>query len=243
MRLSEFLKEERGVSSVEYALLASLIAVVCVAIVAAVGLNTLNLYTVVCNGVAAPLAIHRASRPNMTPCLPNSLPMLDLVGMLVASPRTGVLIGLLVFAAVGDIQTGRIPNWLVLIGTIYAVAFSAFYPVYPRDMGLLFALGGFVVGFALLLPGYLLRVLGAGDVKLMAMVGAFLGTWAAVEAVLASLIAGGLLALALAAYSGRLSLMFATSRWCSAARCSDSARAWAGSPCRAAPPPEGCHMA
>jgi Flp pilus assembly pilin Flp len=53
MRLSEFLKEERGVSSVEYALLASLIAVVCVAIVAAVGLNTLNLYTVVCNGVAA----------------------------------------------------------------------------------------------------------------------------------------------------------------------------------------------
>jgi len=53
MRLSEFLKEEHGVSSVEYALLASLIAVVCAAIVAAVGLNTLNLYTVVCNGVAA----------------------------------------------------------------------------------------------------------------------------------------------------------------------------------------------
>jgi Flp pilus assembly pilin Flp len=53
MRLSEFLKEERGVSSAEYALLASLIAVVCGAIVAAVGLNTLNFYTVVCNGVAA----------------------------------------------------------------------------------------------------------------------------------------------------------------------------------------------
>jgi Flp pilus assembly pilin Flp len=53
MRSSEFLKEEHGVSSVEYALLASLIAVVCVAIVAAVGLNALNLYTVVCNGVAA----------------------------------------------------------------------------------------------------------------------------------------------------------------------------------------------
>ena len=132
------------------------------------------------------------------------LAVLDLVGMLVASPRTGVLIGLLVLAAVSDIQTGRIPNWLVLIGTIYAVTYSAFYPIYPRDMGLLVALGGLAVGFASLLPGYLLRVLGAGDVKLMAMVGAFLGTWGAVEAVLASLIAGGLLALALAAYSGRL---------------------------------------
>jgi Flp pilus assembly pilin Flp len=53
MRSSDLLKEEHGVSFVEYALLASLIAVVCVAIVAAVGLNTLNLYTVVCNGVAA----------------------------------------------------------------------------------------------------------------------------------------------------------------------------------------------
>lgn len=45
--------EEEGVSSIEYALLASLIAVVCVGIITAVGLNTLNLYTVVCNGVAA----------------------------------------------------------------------------------------------------------------------------------------------------------------------------------------------
>ena len=130
--------------------------------------------------------------------------VLDLLEMLALSPRTGVLICLLAIAAVGDVRTGRIPNWLVFGGALYALAYNALYPVYPRDMGLLVALGGLAVGFASLLPGYLLRVLGAGDVKLMAMVGAFLGTRGAVEAVLASLIAGGLLALALAAYSGRL---------------------------------------
>ena len=51
--MKRFLQSEQAVSSVEYALLASLVAVVCVGIITAVGLNALNLYTVVCNGVAA----------------------------------------------------------------------------------------------------------------------------------------------------------------------------------------------
>lgn len=127
--------------------------------------------------------------------------------MLLLSPRTGVLIGLLTIAAVSDVRTGRIPNWLVFSGALYALAYNALYPVYPRDIGILFALGGLSVGLVALLPGYLLRVLGAGDVKLMAMVGTFVGTWAAVEAVLASLIAGGALAVALSIYSGHLPLM------------------------------------
>ena len=116
-----------------------------------------------------------------------------------------MLIGLLTIAAVSDVRTGRIPNWLVFSGALYALAYNALYPVYPRDIGILFALGGLSVGLVALLPGYLLRVLGAGDVKLMAMVGSFVGTWAAVEAVLASLfITGGMLAVVLSLYSGRL---------------------------------------
>jgi Flp pilus assembly pilin Flp len=42
---------QSGVSSIEYALLGCLIAVVCVVIVTATGLNTLALYTWVCNEV------------------------------------------------------------------------------------------------------------------------------------------------------------------------------------------------
>lgn len=133
---------------------------------------------------------------------------LDLLEMLVLSQRTGVLMMLLVIAAVSDMRTGRIPNWLVFGGALYALVYNAFFPLYPRDIGILFALGGLGVGLVAFLPLYLLRLMGAGDVKLMAMVGAFLGASATVGAILATLIAGGALALALAFCSGRLVRVF-----------------------------------
>ena len=129
--------------------------------------------------------------------------MLELLQMLVLSPRTGVLMALLVIAAVIDIKTGRIPNWLVFGGALYALVYNTMSPLYARDIGILFALGGLAVGLVALLPAYLFRVMGAGDVKLMAMVGAFIGAWATVGAVLATLVAGGVLALALAMWAGR----------------------------------------
>ena len=129
--------------------------------------------------------------------------MLELLQMLVLSPRTGVLMVLLLIAAVIDVRTSRIPNWLVFAGALYGLAYNAISPLYARDIGILFALGGLAVGLAALLPAYLFRVMGAGDVKLMAMVGAFLGASATVGAVLATLIAGGVLALTLAMRSGR----------------------------------------
>lgn len=133
---------------------------------------------------------------------------LDLLEMLVLSQRTGVLMMLLVIAAVSDMRTGRIPNWLVFGGALYALVYNAFFPLYPRDIGILFALGGLGVGLVAFLPLYLLRVMGAGDVKLMAMVGAFLGASATVGAILATLIAGGVLAIAFALCSGRLVRVF-----------------------------------
>jgi prepilin peptidase CpaA len=54
---------------------------------------------------------------------------------------------------------------------------------------------GLATGFALLLPLHLLRAMGAGDVKLMAMVGAFVGPSTVVTATLYTLLAGGLLSL------------------------------------------------
>ena len=129
--------------------------------------------------------------------------MLELLQMLAVSPRTGVLMALLLIAAIIDVRTSRIPNWLVFAGALYGLAYNTISPLYARDIGILFALGGLAVGFGAMLPAYLFRVMGAGDVKLMAMVGAFLGAWATVGAVLATLVAGGVLALALATWSGR----------------------------------------
>ena len=135
------------------------------------------------------------------------LAIVQLIEMLVLSPRTGVLMAALVIAAIVDTRTGRIPNWLVFGGALYAVAYNSFFPVYPRDIGILFALGGLGVGLAAFLPLYALRVMGAGDVKLMAMVGAFIGTGATISAVLATLVAGGVLAVCLAVSLGRLARM------------------------------------
>lgn len=51
--VKQFLLEEEAVSLIEYALLASLIGVVCALAVMAVGTSTRDLYTSVCSAVAA----------------------------------------------------------------------------------------------------------------------------------------------------------------------------------------------
>jgi Flp pilus assembly protein, protease CpaA len=119
----------------------------------------------------------------------------------------GVLMLLLVFAAISDIKTGRIPNWLVFGGALYGIVYNTLFPLYRHDIGILFALGGLALGLAALLPVYLFRALGPGDVKLMAMVGAFIGAKATFGAVLSTFLVGGLLAVAIALWSRRLSRM------------------------------------
>jgi prepilin peptidase CpaA len=116
-----------------------------------------------------------------------------------------LLSGLLLGACWSDARTRRIPNRLVLAGTLAGLALNALLPTgtglfsaMPGGLGFLDALGGFAVGLGALLPFYLLRTMGAGDVKLMAMTGAFLGPAAVSSAVLMTLLAGGILALAVA---------------------------------------------
>lgn len=132
---------------------------------------------------------------------------LDLLAMLVTDPRTGVLIVALLLAAWSDVKTGRIPNELVFSGMAVALVYYALNPV--RDTGLLWSLQGLGAGLALLLPFYLMRILGAGDVKLMAMTGAFLGLPDTLWALLATFVAGGLLSIAFALRSGSLRRLFA----------------------------------
>ena len=63
---------------------------------------------------------------------------------------------------------------------------------------------GLVVGLALMLPGHLLGATGAGDVKLMAAVGAVVGPGLAVTAFLFTALAGGALAVLVAMRRRRL---------------------------------------
>ena len=108
---------------------------------------------------------------------------------------TAPLVILLIVAAIIDWQTHRIPNELVLIGAVLGVGANA---VLPSGGGLVFGVSGMALGLALLLPLYLLRAMGAGDVKLMAMVGAWVGASGVLSVTLLTLVAGGVLALLVA---------------------------------------------
>lgn len=135
---------------------------------------------------------------------------LELTAMLVGDPRTGLLIGLLIAAAWCDFGSGRIPNALVFGGSLAAVAYNTLVPAFHVGTGdaFLLALGGMACGLALTLPFYLLGAMAAGDVKLMAMCGAFLSFPEALWAVLASFVAGGLLSLGYLAARGEMRRAF-----------------------------------
>jgi prepilin peptidase CpaA len=127
----------------------------------------------------------------------DTITLTQLPAMLAASPRIGVLIVLLVAAAVIDFRSFRIPNWLTFGGAIIGFACSALLPSADGG-GLLWSIGGLGVGFGLMLPLYALKTMGAGDVKLMAMAGTFLGPWGTLNAILFTFIAGGLAAVVFA---------------------------------------------
>ena len=68
-----------------------------------------------------------------------------------------------------DLKTRRIPNWLTVISLVLALAFHLTTGGWP---GLLAALGGFAVGFGILLVLWLIGGGGGGDVILMGALGA-----------------------------------------------------------------------
>src|SRR5712691_5576538 len=93
-------------------------------------------------------------------------------------------------AAYFDLRWRRIPNWLV--GATIAMSFVWHTSTSGWD-GLKMSGAGLLVGLALLLPLYLLKGMGAGDVKFFAAIGAAV-TFNHVLSVFvfAALIAGGM---------------------------------------------------
>jgi prepilin peptidase CpaA len=122
---------------------------------------------------------------------------LEIMGMLLREPRTGILFGLLAIASVSDYFTYKIPNWLTVGGMLFGLSYNLAVP-FSVQHGLLWALGGVMVGFLAMLPFYGFGIMGAGDVKLMAMTGACLGVADTLYAVIFSFIIGGMAALAFA---------------------------------------------
>lgn len=104
-----------------------------------------------------------------------------------------VLLGLL--ASGWDIRTRRIPNVLTLGFPIVALGTHLWL---DGGAGGLSTLGGWALGLVLFLPLFALGGMGAGDVKLLAAFGAWLGPWDVVQTGLAAGVIGGVLAVGLA---------------------------------------------
>jgi len=133
-----------------------------------------------------------------------------LMGFLALVP----MLVLMLLAAKQDISSHRISNKLVLTGVLFGVVLNGILPEglgfnsqVPGALGWLAAFKGVAVGMGLFLPLYWLRAMGAGDVKLMGMVGAFLGSNDVLGAVLATLVAGGVMALLVVMWSKQLGPM------------------------------------
>lgn len=123
-----------------------------------------------------------------------------------SNAAAAVLAAGLVAATVIDIRSRRIPNVLTAsmagLGLGLAAAGASGNTVVA-------SLAGFVLGLVLMLPGYSLGATGAGDVKLMAAVGAIVGPALVLSAFLCTALAGGVLAVVVAIRRSRLAATLA----------------------------------
>lgn len=97
----------------------------------------------------------------------------------------------LVIACMIDTRTGKIPNLLTFPSMIAALGYHSFASGFQ---GFLFSTEGILVGIALFLIPYFIGGMGAGDAKLMGVVGAVLGPKGVFIAALLTSVIGGIYA-------------------------------------------------
>jgi len=118
------------------------------------------------------------------------------------SPYIGpIVIAMVLTAAATDLQRRRIPNWLTF--GAWLVALPVQMTIHGLAAGTSVWALGWLTGFGIFLPLYLMRGMAAGDVKLMAAVGAWLGADLALWIALATFVMGGAWALTQVLLSGK----------------------------------------
>lgn len=115
-----------------------------------------------------------------------------------------LIFGAAICAAIGafsDVRTHRIPNLLnysaLVLGLLAGTLFGGW-------RGLLQGLAGAFIGGGVFFLFYLVKGMGAGDVKLMAAVGAWLGTQQTLVVMMAAAISGGVLAIVYVVFNRRV---------------------------------------
>ena len=114
-----------------------------------------------------------------------------------ATAIIATLLVLLAVAVITDLKSHRIPN--ILLAPALSLALL-FHTMHGGPGGLMMAIGGLALGLAMLMPLYLVGGMGAGDVKLLGVVGCFLGPWGAVIAGMGTMMVGAVFGIVVIAW-------------------------------------------
>ena len=113
---------------------------------------------------------------------------------------SAVLTALLLAAAWSDVRYRRIPNVLTVTGLVAALALRLLVGPAAAIEGLI----GILLAFVVVLPFFVLGVMGGGDTKLLMMIGAFMGPRQFLWAAVLIAIIGGMMAVVDAGRRGAL---------------------------------------
>jgi prepilin peptidase CpaA len=105
--------------------------------------------------------------------------------------KAALLASLLLFCSATDLSMRRIPNAILLPALMTSLFLNSVAGGLP---GLADSIAGLVIGILMLMPLHILGRMGAGDIKLLGVVGSVLGAWGAIVAGFATMMAGGILA-------------------------------------------------
>ncbi|MEE9296390.1 MAG: A24 family peptidase [Phycisphaerae bacterium] len=126
----------------------------------------------------------------MTPILPDNYWTL---AVLVVPAAT-------VYASVIDYRERRVPNWLNATLAAFGIVAQASY---FGTEGVKAAFLGMLVGFGMLIVPWMMHGMGAGDVKLMAAVGAWFGPWLTLLGGALGILIGGVIAVVMILVTGK----------------------------------------
>lgn len=100
-----------------------------------------------------------------------------------------------------DWRSRRIPNWLTMPGLVVGIVLNSWSGGWPGAKDSLLGTG---LGLALLLPFVIIRALGAGDWKLVGVLGAFLGPSRLTLVLIVTILVNGVIALGMIVWKRRV---------------------------------------
>lgn len=131
----------------------------------------------------------------------NKAEAVSLTAWVLANLNLIIPLVLSLWMAWGDVKSRRIPNYLTFGTALAGLGFQAGMHGWS---GLASGLGGLFLGFGLLIGFYILGGMGAGDVKALAALGAWLGPSKTLELFICMAIFGGILSIVLLWWRGHL---------------------------------------